>query len=113
MIYWLGMTKTSASANTSPKGSTASHAHAAGDYASNPSGIVVGLTVSMSWQLALVVLLPLVGGHFIDDRLRPNGTPIFTLTGLLLAIAGMVMVVRRTVKELNKYMSKVPGDKHE
>ena len=96
------MTKTSSSANTP---------HASSQYDANPSGIVVGLTVSMSWQLAIVVLLPVVGGHIMDNRLHPHGTPIFTLIGLLLAIVGMITVIRRTLKELNKYMNKSIGDK--
>jgi F0F1-type ATP synthase assembly protein I len=94
------MTKTSASAPT------ASHS----DYDANPSGIVVGLTVSMSWQLALAVLIPVVGGHLLDDYLHPHATPIYTLIGLLLAIIGMISVVRRTLKELNKYMQQSSGD---
>ncbi len=72
----------------------------------NPQSIVVGLTLSMSWQLASVVLIPVVGGHILDNHLHPHATPIYTLVGLLLAIVGMIMVVRRTLKELNKYMAK-------
>lgn len=84
---------------------------AVSEYDANPSGIVVGLTVSMSWQLAIVVLLPVVGGHMLDNHLHPHGTPIYTLIGLLLAIAGMIVVVRRTLVELNKHMQKSIGDK--
>ena len=107
------MTKTPASASTPLKGSDVTHTRATNDYDANPSGIVVGLTVSMSWQLALVVLIPVVGGHLIDSHLHPNGTPICTLAGLLLAVAGMIMVVRRTLIELNKYMNKSSGDNHD
>ena len=105
------MTKTHASATTPSKGSAAPHA--ADDYTANPSGIVIGLTVSMSWQLALVVLIPVVGGHLIDAHFFPKSAPYFTLAGLLLAIGGMIVVVRRTLKELNKYMNKDAGDLHD
>jgi F0F1-type ATP synthase assembly protein I len=70
-------------------------------YATNPSGIVVGLTVNMGWQLAIVVLLPLFGGHVLDDHL--NTSPWLTLTGLIIAMVAMILVVRRTLQELNEY----------
>jgi len=99
------MTKTQASVHTP---------HATSDYDANPSGIVVGLTLSMGWQLALTVLIPVVGGHLLDDHLHPKGTPIYTLIGLLLAIAGMIVVVRRTLQQLNEYMAKhLEGDEHD
>ena len=89
----------------------ASSAAKASEYDANPGGIAVGLTLSMSWQLAVVVLLPVVGGHMLDNHLHPHGTPIYTLIGLLLAIAGMIGVVRRTLAELNKHMQKSIGEK--
>ncbi len=94
------MTKTTISATTP---------HATKDYDTNPSGIVIGLTVSMSWQLALVVLIPIVGGHMLDNHLHPKATPTYTLLGLLVAIVGMIIVIRRTLQELNKYMAKSVG----
>ncbi|MEO7364005.1 MAG: AtpZ/AtpI family protein [Candidatus Saccharimonadales bacterium] len=75
------------------------------DEQANPSGIMVGLTMSMAWQLALTVLIPVVGGHLLDARLHPDATPIFTLIGLLLAIIGMIVVIRRTLASLNEYMA--------
>ena len=95
------MTKTIASAK-----SPTTVNHPVTDSEANPQSIVVGLTLSMSWQLALVVLIPVVGGHILDNHLHPHATPVYTLGGLLLAIGGMIIVVRRTLKELNKYMAK-------
>lgn len=97
----MSKTLASTSAHTPTKSAPASSPK---NYDSNPSGIVVGLTLGMAWQLAVTVLVPVVGGHFIDTRLHPNGAPVFTLGGLTLAIVGMIIVVRRTLKELNKYM---------
>lgn len=101
MIYYVGMTKTIASAK-----SPTTALHPVTNAEANPQSIVVGLTLSMGWQLALVVLIPVVGGHILDNRLHPHATPVLTLAGLLLAICGMIIVVRRTLKELNKYMVK-------
>jgi F0F1-type ATP synthase assembly protein I len=71
----------------------------------NHSSIVIGLTISMAWQLAVVVLVPVFGGHLLDAHLHPNATPIYTLIGLLLAIVGMIVIVRQTLRELNKVMN--------
>lgn len=67
----------------------------------NPNTIV-GMTIGMSWQLALVVLLPIFGGHYLDAKLYPKAVPIFTLIGLIIALVGMILVVRTTIKQLNK-----------
>lgn len=75
------------------------------DQEARPNSIVMGLTLGMSWQLAVTVLVPVVGGHLLDAKLHPNGLPVYTLAGLLLALAGMIIVVRRTLKALNAYMA--------
>jgi hypothetical protein len=73
-------------------------------YDANPSGIVVGLTLSLSWQLAIVVLVPVLGGHFLDDKLKTG--LILTGIGFVIAMIGMILVVRQTLKQLNEYMKK-------
>ena len=75
-------------------------------YSANPSGIVVSLSISMGWQLAVVVLAPLLGGHFIDKKM--DSAPIWTIVGLAVAMAGMIVVVKRTLQQLNKYMEATP-----
>ena len=88
--------------NSSKTGSKQQSAPSKADlYSTNPSGIVVGLTLSMSWQLAIVFLVPLVAGHILDDKL--NTSPWLTVTGLGVAMLAMVMVVRRTLAQLNEY----------
>jgi F0F1-type ATP synthase assembly protein I len=89
----------------------AAPSHHVTDAESNPNSTVVGLTISMAWQLALIVLVPVFGGHLLDNHLHPNGAAIYTLIGLAIAIAGMIIVVRNTLKELNKYMAKSFPDK--
>lgn len=51
-------------------------------------------TMNMSWQLAIVVLVPVLGGHYIDQKL---GGHLFFIFGFLLAVAGMVLVVWRQI----------------
>jgi F0F1-type ATP synthase assembly protein I len=58
--------------------------------------------LGMSWQLAIIVLVPIFGGYKLDTVFKTS--PVLTLIGLALAMIGMVLIVRRSIKELNKYM---------
>jgi len=53
-------------------------------------------TMNMSWQLAIVVLFPLLGGHYLDQKFS-TGYLFFGL-GFLLAILGMSLVVWRQIR---------------
>lgn len=68
----------------------------------NISTMFVGLTVSMSWQLAVVLLAGLLGGHELDVHFKT--VPLWTLVGLALAMVAMVLIIRRTLQKLNTYM---------
>jgi F0F1-type ATP synthase assembly protein I len=50
-------------------------------------------TLTMSWQLAVAVLLPIIGGFELDRAL--NTKPFLTITGFILAIAGVSFIVWR------------------
>lgn len=51
---------------------------------------------NMSWQLAIVVLVPVIGGFKLDQHL--HSAPLWTITGFGLAIIGMGMVVWRQLQ---------------
>ena len=53
-------------------------------------------TMNMSWQLAIAVLVPLLGGHYLDQKL--NTGYLFFIIGFLTALAGMYLVVWRQIK---------------
>ena len=53
-------------------------------------------TLTMSWQLAIMVLIPIVGGFELDKKLHTK--PFLTIVGCLLAVAGVVNVVWRQYK---------------
>ncbi len=59
----------------------------------------VGTVLNMGWRLAMTFLLPVIIGAWLDKRF--DTAPSYTLTGLFIAIAGSVMVVWTTVKEVN------------
>ena len=63
------------------------------------NSLFVSMVLGMSWQLAVVVVVPIVGGHLLD--LRQKTDPLFTLIGLVIAIAGVCLVLWRTVREAN------------
>ncbi len=51
--------------------------------------------LNMSWQLAVAVIAPIVGGYKLDERLGLS--PWLTVAGLVLAIALSVLVVKTTI----------------
>ncbi|MDB5169399.1 MAG: hypothetical protein JWO41_755 [Candidatus Saccharibacteria bacterium] len=61
------------------------------DQQSNPQATFVAATLSMSWQLAIVVLVPIIGGFELDKKL--NLLPLLTVVGFVLAMIGMGLVV--------------------
>ena len=75
----------------------------------DPQKLFMVTMLSMSWQMAIIVLVPTFGGYKLDDHFHTS--PYLTLSGLVLAMIGMVLVVRRSLKELNKYMMKTDKSK--
>lgn len=57
-------------------------------------------TISMGWQMALTVLVPVFIGVKLDDHFHT--TPSYTLAALVLAVAGAVLVVGNTLKQVRK-----------
>lgn len=52
--------------------------------------------LNMSWQLAVVVLVPVIGGFELDQRL--DTLPALTIAGFFIAMAGMGLVVWRQMR---------------
>ncbi|HEY5153062.1 MAG TPA: AtpZ/AtpI family protein, partial [Candidatus Saccharimonadales bacterium] len=52
--------------------------------------------LNMSWQLVIVVLVPIIGGFELDKRF--NTMPALTIAGLVLAAVGTGLVVRRQLQ---------------
>ncbi len=70
--------------------------------------IFFAAVVDMSWQLAIVVLVPIVGGYELDKHFKT--TPTLTIIGFVLAMAGTFMVMRRVVAQANELQTKTVGD---
>jgi len=56
--------------------------------------------LNMSWQLALMVVIPVVAGVKLDQKF--DTSPSLTLTGFFLAAFAACTVVWNTVKDVNK-----------
>jgi hypothetical protein len=65
----------------------------------DPRGIFMAAVLGMSWQLAIVVLLPLIGGYELDQHFK--STPAWTAVGSVVAVCGVVAVLINTVREVN------------
>lgn len=110
------MTQTSLSSNGKTTAATAKkHGAAAGStpgrYAAENGNFILGLTLSMSWQMMFAVLLPILGGHFLDNRF--DASPWFTVAGFALAMVLMLVVVRRCLRQLNAYMNLPSASAHD
>lgn len=54
------------------------------------------MVLNMTWQLAIVVVVPLVGGHWLDERYGTG--PIWFLVGCGVALLGIIGVMVRIVR---------------
>lgn len=70
------------------------------DKTKSPSSVFITMALDMSWRLAVVVLVPIVGGFKLDEKLKT--TPALTILGFVLAMAGMALVMWRTLRVSNQ-----------
>lgn len=68
--------------------------------ASNARSVFLVAAANMSWQLAIVVLLPVVAGVQIDKKLGSGHAWLFV--GLAVALVGSVLVMWRTMQIANR-----------
>lgn len=69
------------------------------EQAARERSLFLGAVLHMSWQLALVVLLPIAGGRVLDDRLHQY--PFWTMAGFILAVVAAIVVVWRQAKTVS------------
>jgi len=93
------MTKTTAPSKTpSPAGGETQHTSDDAFY-ENARRNFFGAALNMSWQLAVVVLIPIIGGHYLD--VATETAPLFTLVGFFFAMAGTAAVVWHQLQTLS------------
>ena len=65
----------------------------------SPTSVFVGMALDMTWRLAIVVLVPIIAGFKLDEKLHMS--PLLTIVGFLLAMAGTAIVMWQTYTEAN------------
>jgi F0F1-type ATP synthase assembly protein I len=61
--------------------------------------VFMNMALNMTWQLAVVVVIPIVGGFKLDEAL--NSSPWFTVLGFVIAAVGTMLVLKRIVSVAN------------
>jgi F0F1-type ATP synthase assembly protein I len=61
--------------------------------------VFMGMALNMTWQLALTVIIPVVGGFKVDEALKSS--PWFTVLGFVVAAVGTMLVLKRIVSVAN------------
>lgn len=70
-----------------------------GEQPANGRSVFVSLALDMSWQLAVVVLVPMIVGALLDKKF--NTAPTFVLMGLAVAVLGSIAVMWRIMQTAN------------
>ena len=73
------------------------------------TSVFISLALDMSWRLAIVVLVPIIGGFKLDEAI--DSMPAFTILGFVLAMGGMALVFWYTLQNANKLPVPKKGDK--
>jgi hypothetical protein len=60
----------------------------------------VGMALTMGWQLAVVVLVPIIGGVELGKAV--GAQTVLTIIGLASAVLGSILVMWRTMQAANK-----------
>jgi F0F1-type ATP synthase assembly protein I len=71
------------------------------------SALLILSALDMSWRLAIAVLVPIIGGYELDKHL--GTAPVFMIVGFLLAMAGLFLVLKRTVAAANEKVNARSG----
>jgi F0F1-type ATP synthase assembly protein I len=99
--------KQSATSNTPPsapsEGAVASPQKTAERQAAELRALFMNMAIQMSWQLALVVVVPIVGGYMLDGHYHT--APWLLVIGLVVAAVGTFGVLRRVLTEANRRSS--------
>jgi len=63
---------------------------------------MAAIALSMSGQLVVAVVAPVLFGHWLDQRYHKAS--FWTIIGLVVSIAGMIAVVIQANRQINEYM---------
>lgn len=66
----------------------------------NPTREFLLANLNMSWKLAIVVMVPIVGGFKLDEKL--GWAPALTIAGFVLAMAGTAFVLWQVSQQVSQ-----------
>ncbi|HMH31253.1 MAG TPA: hypothetical protein VK534_02135 [Methylomirabilota bacterium] len=65
----------------------------------SPSSVFISQALDMSWRLAIVVLVPIIGGFELDKAL--DMSPLLTIVGFLIAMTGFGLILWQMMQEVS------------
>jgi F0F1-type ATP synthase assembly protein I len=71
--------------------------------AKGDGAVFLAAALDMSWRLAIAVLVPIIGGHYLDEAF--NSSPWITVAGCVVAFVGVIGVMKWVVAESNRRIS--------
>lgn len=71
--------------------------------------LFMGAVLDMSWQMAIVVLVPIIGGVELDKHWHT--TPWLTICGFIIAMFGTYLVIKRMLAAYGDTSLSNPKDK--
>lgn len=72
--------------------------------------LFISSALSMSWQMAVVVLVPVISGVKLDQHFKTGS--LLTIVGLIVAVVGMFIVVYKAFKTANDTLKSKCFEKH-
>ncbi len=94
------MSTSSKPATYAPTSAKVGHSDALSEKSAAPRSQFLNMALNMSWQLAIVVLVPVIGGVYLGKAI--GGQVAWTVVGLVVALLGTGVVLRRTLQTANQ-----------
>jgi len=63
--------------------------------------LFINSSISMSWQMAIAVLIPIVGGYYLDQHFKLANWFIFGW--FIIAVVLVALIVKRTINQLPEF----------
>jgi F0F1-type ATP synthase assembly protein I len=99
---------TAAPESTPPSSKDGSSSHPKPDASTEAQGKFLAMALSLGWQLLVVFLLPIMAGYALDKKTHHDS--LFLVIGFVIAIAGFVLVLWRTVQLADQQYSDTHKD---
>ena len=69
----------------------------------NPTNLFVAMVLDMTWKLAIVVLVPILVGNWLNHK---YSNAIFLIAGILVALVLVILVIKNSYNMANQISKK-------